>query len=1292
MNINTCDAKIGIAITTLDRYDIFEQCITNMIKYKTSNMKIIVVDDFSSEGISQQNELLCLRKDIKYIKNTSRKGINKSKNICLEYLEDCDYIFLFDNDIWPVINKWHEPWIDVSNTTNIHLLDYGYDIYDDNGSIPNKLTIIGQISSVNNIKLASCSYPMGHMIFMTKYCLERIGGIDPSYKIYGAEHQGLSQRAFNYGLTRNYKYVTLPDHIHDFHSMDRLKINNIASSIEKSVKRQLIRINSSIYEDVDMNSMDYKLFKKTNCVITTYLTKRQGTLSHSGMSPNNELFIERWYEYILKHNLLGIILYDELDSSFIKNCTSKNVKFVKVEKNNCYPASNYKLIVLNEFITKYIEYLNNVIYMDFTDTIINEETNIFSYLFPNDKLILQKCSNRSHELKNQYNFISSDANICTDIVNIYDTKFIAGKANLIKEITREFSILTKEYGKIIASTDLLLFNHVIHQKKNDVTVTDSTRGHRIGIGIIITTNTIGTTNTIDTTNTNINNTINHFISNRPENSFVVILNTNPNEADKEIINKCVKNDIKYYKYPVTNTAQLKNKCIELLDHCDFIFLFDENIYPATHNWYKLYIESYYDTGIHHFYHHDLISSNSLNGSNIDSTNSRINNSDVEISNQISTKNFMMFITSQCVKKIGGMDIINQLYGQECSDFTDRIYDTINSHAKPGNYISLKYARQHFNVIPQNDIIEEKYNLRKYGGFRPYKKSDYILTTYLTTKDNKNCYSKENNNYSIIKNWFESITKINLNIIGIIFHDDLSNDFINLYQDTNIKFIKIDRNKYGSGYSANNYKFIIYDDFINIYEEYINGVIITELHTRITEEMITECNFNENKLYYYPTSSRIDIQKECNFIRQSIPGYNNYLNKSINSVLYTDRYFAGNITVIKKFIDKISKLIRLYGKVSTNINTEVFNFVIYTEMHNIDNMNNIDNVNNIDNMSVTIIKPRILLVTEYKTEKFAYNLISALENKYDQTLIIIGRYDKKLVNKYKSICDIYFTIKNVDFESYDIIIRTSNLLQIPFFTLKRNYKNYHNNCKNNCKYNKIRTVYIANELENPINKSQDSYIDDYLFTLSNNTLKYFPECEQQIKKMPDYHLMTNINVINNNNIKKELGIDADKKILLYVNNSLEPTKSMIFINLIKMISNEYVGLFVGDNIPNFIVSKNRIIFTKNQTDIVNYINICDYLIQLNKQEFFSPVIIKAAFMGKPFIMTKTGIANDFNDIELNTVPIDCTEQMIHDKIIMFDSNEDIKIRQINDVRNMIKANYNEKIFNNRWNKEITALLK
>jgi len=1271
MNINIYDAKIGIAITTLDRYDIFEQCITNMIKYKTSNMKLIVVDDFSSEVISQQNELLCLHKDIKYIKNSSRKGINKSKNICLEYLEDCDYIFLFDNDIWPIIDKWHEPWINVSNTTNIHLLDYGYDIYDDNGNIPNKLTIIGQISPINNIKLASCSYPMGHMVFMTKYCLERIGGIDPSYKIYGAEHQGLSQRAYNYGLTRNYKYVTLPDHIHDFHSMDRLKINNIASSIEKSVKRQLIRINSSIYEDVDMNSTDYKLFKKTNCIITTYLTKRQGTLSHSGIAPNNELFIERWYEYILKHNLLGIILYDELDISFIKNCTSKNVKFVKVEKNNCYPASNYKLIVLNEFITKYIEYLNNVIYMDFTETITNEEADVFNYLFPDEKLILRKCSTRSHELKNQYNFISSDANICTDIVNIYDTKFIAGKAHLIKEVTREFSILTKEYGKIIASTDLVLFNHIIHYKKNTITVTDIVREQQIGIGITITINS-----------TDITNIINHFISNRPPNSLIVILDTSSNESNGDIINKCTKNNIYYHKYPSTSIARLKNKCIELLDHCDFIFLFDENICPITHNWYKLYIESYYDTGIHHFYHYNSNSNSSNN--NINYIHSRINNSDIKIINQISTVNdnsffgnFMIFITNQCVKKVGGIDIINQLYGFECTDFTDRIYNSIMSHAKAGNYISLTYAEQHFNVILHKDItttkkynLKNKQNLSKYDGFRPYKKTDYILTTYLTVKDDENNYTKEKNNYYIIKNWFEAITKINLNITGIIFYDDLSNDFISLYQDINIKFIKIDRNKYGSGYSANNYKYIIYDDFINIYEEYINGIIITDLHVGITEEMIIECNFNENKLYHCSTQSKISIKKECDFVTQSIPGYNDYLNKSVNNISYTDRYFAGNITIIKKFIDKISKLIRLYGKVSTNIHTDIFNFVLHTEIHKNNSMN-----------MINVIKPRILIITENKTEIFVYNLINTLTNKYDLTSIVIGKFDKKLANKYKGKSDIYFTMKSVDFESYDIIIRTSNLLQIPFLTLNQN-----------CQNNKIRTVYIATELENPINNNQNNYIDDYLFTLSNNTLKYFPDCGKDIKKMPDCHPITNINVTNKSNIKRELGIDPDKKIILYINNPHEPTKSMIFINLIKMISNEYVGLFVGDNVPNFIVSKNRIIFAKNQTDIINYINICDYLIQLNKQEFFSPVIIKASLMGKPFIMTKTGIANDFNDIELNTVPIDCTEQMIHDKIIMFDSNQDIKNKQINNIRNIIKANYNEKIFDNKWNDEIMILLK
>jgi hypothetical protein len=105
------------------------------------------------------------------------------------------------------------------------------------------------------------------------------------------------------------------------------------------------------------------------------------------------------------------------------------------------------------------------------------------------------------------------------------------------------------------------------------------------------------------------------------------------------------------------------------------------------------------------------------------------------------------------------------------------------------------------------------------------KKSVICTTYFSKKNHPNDPSDSfvsgraddgrviQNNISYIAPWYESISKLGLE--GIVFYDNLSEEFIDKYQTQNIKFIKVET----SAYSNNDWRFFVYRDYFknNVYD-------------------------------------------------------------------------------------------------------------------------------------------------------------------------------------------------------------------------------------------------------------------------------------------------------------------------------------------------------------------------------------------------------------------------------------------------------------------------------------------
>jgi hypothetical protein len=163
--------KIGIGVTTYKRPEILETCL-KMIEAHTGEHTLYVAEDTDAD----------------------LRGVAKRKNECLANLQDCDYIFLFDDDCYPMKKGWDKLLID----THLASLNHHF-VYNKEPFCKIKNLVFG-----NHPVLESYEASGGTMLFLTRDVLKKVGGFYTGYGRYGFEHIGYSVRIHRAGLTNDF--------------------------------------------------------------------------------------------------------------------------------------------------------------------------------------------------------------------------------------------------------------------------------------------------------------------------------------------------------------------------------------------------------------------------------------------------------------------------------------------------------------------------------------------------------------------------------------------------------------------------------------------------------------------------------------------------------------------------------------------------------------------------------------------------------------------------------------------------------------------------------------------------------------------------------------------------------------------------------------------------------------------------------------------------------------------------------------------------------------------------------
>lgn len=116
------------------------------------------------------------------------QGVARTRNACLQYLMErgCDYIFMFDDDCYPLMTGWERYFIDQHQVTGIHF----FGIPEAFKSKP--LAVRGEEVRWDSI--------IGCFSFQTRRLMEEVGYYNVAYQRYGFEDVARNQRCIRSGL------------------------------------------------------------------------------------------------------------------------------------------------------------------------------------------------------------------------------------------------------------------------------------------------------------------------------------------------------------------------------------------------------------------------------------------------------------------------------------------------------------------------------------------------------------------------------------------------------------------------------------------------------------------------------------------------------------------------------------------------------------------------------------------------------------------------------------------------------------------------------------------------------------------------------------------------------------------------------------------------------------------------------------------------------------------------------------------------------------------------------------
>jgi GT2 family glycosyltransferase len=231
--------KIGIGVTTYNRPKHLELWKKQISSFAPTNLPGYYVETYIADD------------------SQDRKGIAYRKNECLRALKDCDYVFLFDDDCFPIKEGWAEFFINACKASGNNQRHFIY--LKETPTLKKTGSSWCGAGDYTIIQYNNCS---GCMVFFTKEVIEKVGAYNPKYGIYGFEHAGYSNRIHKAGFTSLGAYTCPAGAGEYIYSMDldnHLPFNKSVKH-EPSMAKELFNVPTYIALNKDIYLQDTEIY------------------------------------------------------------------------------------------------------------------------------------------------------------------------------------------------------------------------------------------------------------------------------------------------------------------------------------------------------------------------------------------------------------------------------------------------------------------------------------------------------------------------------------------------------------------------------------------------------------------------------------------------------------------------------------------------------------------------------------------------------------------------------------------------------------------------------------------------------------------------------------------------------------------------------------------------------------------------------------------------------------------------------------------------------------------------
>lgn len=207
--------------------------------------------------------------------------------------------------------------------------------------------------------------------------------------------------------------------------------------------------------------------------------------------------------------------------------------------------------------------------------------------------------------------------------------------------------------------------------------------------------------------------------------------------------------------------------------------------------------------------------------------------------------------------------------------------------------------------------------------------DFIITTYFTSEqDPQRSRTWANDDFSIIKPFYESVIKHNLNCIILI--DNSSEEFIKKYKTDKITFVRCD----SSGLNMVDVRWGLYNKLLASRPDILRAFFVDVSDVVILKNAF---DFINSETVYCGDEESINCNNKWMMTRYRLidyPGINTLNEKYLNKKVLNAGILGGSRNHLLDITNKISEILDYLKIKKLTIDMCVFNHVIYTNYENI----------------------------------------------------------------------------------------------------------------------------------------------------------------------------------------------------------------------------------------------------------------------------------------------------------------------------------------------------------------------